>query len=129
MKFLNSNSIFPFAFGPENSDSRKATIIEEGKLKSFIDFTMKNSPECAAIAVIYDDPKNIPQKLKLHFSDSPFNIILEIKDKNGRKLSETAIKNNTFSIENLSKETKEIVFVCWRSHNENKKGEFIISEI
>lgn len=127
MLFLNSTTIFPFAFNPENVDSREVVFEDRETLTVNFDMTVEEAPECAAVAAIYDTPKHFNElKFNFHQEGEPLNITVELKTLcNGNLIKfreQNVSSNGCAEFFNIEKDIKEIVFCCWRANNKGKKG-------
>lgn len=127
--FLNSSVIFPFAINSENTASRSVLFTDRENLEVKFDMSLKNSPECAAVAVIYDTPKHFNElKFKITPQGEPLNITVELKTYINGVLTKFAEKEVSkdgyvdFSNTAIKRDIKEIVFCCWRANNKGKKG-------
>ena len=125
--FLNANTIFPFAFGPENISSREVIFNDLDTLEVNFDITVEDTPECSAIAVIFNYLRHFEElKFDLYNEGDPLDIVVELKTiQNGilTKIKEQNISaNKTICLNNIKEDIKEVVFCCWRSNNKNKKG-------
>lgn len=126
-----NTTLFPFAFNPENVEARELIHSDDNTITMKFDMSVQNAPECAAIAVIFDEPKHF-DSLRFHFTfdGEPLKITTELKSQNVIKFREqTASSDGIIEFLNIEKEVKEIVFCCWRANNPNKKGTVKITKI
>lgn len=133
MSFLKSSSIFPFAYGPENPFSRSAEDISESRIKLCFDMTSDPKPECAAVAVLFDENHPAPSRIKFSFdyqeqlASKRVRLMVELKNGSNKfKYMEKPVCGNEIEFKNILPDTTEIVFVCW-GVNVNKKSEIIVS--
>lgn len=144
--FLNAENVFPFAYGPENPFSRQVKYNAKDKLAIDFNMSIEPVPECAAVAVIFDEEHPAPKHVKFHISQEVENdneqgltISIEFKDSMKCKYSEKLLnfskinyaEDGTATIYcvedfNIREDTSEICIICWGSVNKGKKGEICL---
>ena len=131
MLFLSADNLFPFAFNPENINSREIAFQDEESLTINFDMNVEETPECAAVAVIFDVPKSFEElRFKIQTEGDPLKITAELKTIRLGTLekfrAQKVANDGLIDFFDIEEKVKEIVFCCWRNDNKGKKGTIII---
>ncbi len=129
---LKNFYVNPFAFDPENLDTRDAEKINDSTIKGMFDMTGNTIPVCAGIAILFRNTEEFPETIDAEINlleGEPLNLKLEAKVK-GEKYSEfpCIFSGNLgmFHLTELDPRTTELTLCCWGQRNKGKKASFEI---
>ena len=125
-QLLSNSNIFPFSLGSENLNTRKAEITENDDLAVEFDLTSQNSPECAAVAIIFNGKHDFPENFELTFKKISGDDLYLTIDQKGKYEEVLINKEKPFTL-HYELKSRMIVICCLQSKNLSKSGKYIIS--